>query len=315
VGAYEVSGEFRLDVSIVIAAYNAEATIERCLRSLLTLKRPARELLVVDNNSSDRTAEIVKDYAGKNGITYEFEPKRGWPAARNTGIARARCPYVANIDADCVASPEWLEALAAAFRGAQVGCIVGKTLVEPGGTLAQQYYALSNPFCIESKIGMTEFVPWGGGNNLMLREAFLLAGGYDAKRFVSGADAEFHHRLARQFGYETKYEPTAIIYHEARGSVREFLTVASKYAHDGFLRSREDEMWTTQGYYRFFLVRRMHDVGAHIVGLGVRCWRTLVGKGTWFDVAWNWFSIICLCGTIVGYCRGRVKYMWRLCKL
>jgi glycosyltransferase involved in cell wall biosynthesis len=304
----------KADVSIVIAAYNAEETIGRCLDSLLDLEYPAREILVVDNNSSDRTAEIVKSYASKGPVRYVFERKRGWPAARNTGIMHAKYPYVANIDADCVASPEWLGTLVAACKGERVGCVVGKTLVEPGETLAQRYYALSDPFCLEHKIGTAEFIPWGGGNNLLRREVFLQAGGYDAERFVSGADAEFHHRLARQFGYETKYEPAAIIYHRARGSVGEFFTVAAKYAHDGFLRSREGDMQTTRSYYRFFLIKRLGDIGAHIAGLVVRGWKASTGRGPWFDVAWNWFSIVCLSGTIAGYCKGRSKYLWRLWK-
>ncbi|GIX49574.1 MAG: hypothetical protein KatS3mg131_3785 [Candidatus Tectimicrobiota bacterium] len=298
-------------VSIVIAAYNAEATLERCLRSLLALAHPAREILVVDNNSRDATAAIVRRYEGVGGIRYLYEPQRGWPAARNAGIAAARCPYVANIDADCAADPQWLDTLLRAFTGERVGCVVGRTLVEPGTTWAQRFYARSDPFCIEGKIGTTPFVPWGGGNNVMRRDVFLRAGGYDAARFTSGADAEFHYRLEKQFGYCTKYEPRAIIYHRARGSLRELFAVSAKYAHDGFLRACEPEMQETRQHYRYFLLRKLFDIGKHLAGMGVRSGRAALGRGTWFDVACNGFTVVCLCGTLAGYCRARARHLWR----
>ena len=202
-------------VSIIVAAYNSERTIKRCIESLLALEYNEYEIIVVDNNSTDNASNFIKEYP----VTYLLEKKKGWPAARNTGIAYSKSKYIANIDADCFASSGWLKNLMLSFNGNNVGCVVGKTLVEEGKTLAQQYYAASNPFIFEDKIGKTKNVPWGGGNNVILRDAFLKAGGYDSDRFKSGADVEFHLRMENVFGYKTIYEPKALIYHEARGSL------------------------------------------------------------------------------------------------
>ncbi len=292
-------------VSIIVAAYNAEKTISRCVESLLALDYPKYEIIVVDNNSQDKTAKIIKQY----NVTYLLEKKQGWPAARNKGIAYSKKKYVANIDADCFPSRSWLKNLIYSFNGHNVGCVVGKTLVEEGGSLAQRYYASTNPFGIEHKIGNTDFVPWGGGNNVLLREAFMKAGGYDSDRFVSGACVEFHHRLLKEYGYKTKYETKAIIYHEARGSIREFFTVASKYTHDGFLRSRTKEMENTKSYYHFFAVRKLYRISLNILGIGYRGIKASIGKDKWFRVVSNFFTIIGLSGTIYGYCKGRMKYM------
>ncbi len=295
-------------VSIIVAAYDSEKTIDKCIEALYALDYPKYEIVIVDNISQDKTAEIVKKY----DVTYIREKKKGWPAARNTRIAYSKARYVANIDADCFASPKWLSNLMTAFNDENIGCIVGKTLVEQGKTLAQRYYASSDPFGIEHKIGKTDFVPWGGGNNAMVREAFFKAGGYDSDRFTSGADMEFHIRLEKEFGHKTIYAPEAIIYHEARGSLREFFTVASKYAHDGFLRSRTEEMKNTQNCYRFFIVRKFYHMTLHLLGMGYRCVKALFGKDTWFRVASNFFSIVNLSGTIYGYLKGRMKYIWHL---
>ena len=91
------SKTFRPKVSVIIAAFNAEGTIERCLDAILSLKYPVEEVIVVDNNSKDRTIEILKSYVRNGSISYVVEKNQGWPAARNTGINQAKSSYVANI--------------------------------------------------------------------------------------------------------------------------------------------------------------------------------------------------------------------------
>jgi GT2 family glycosyltransferase len=236
-----------------------------------------------------------------------LEERKGWPSARNRGILHAKTEYVANIDADCYASKTWLKNLVNAFDDQQIGCVVGKTLVEKGSTFAERYYSFTNPFIIEKKIGKSDFVPWGGGNNLMLKEAFARAGGYDADNFTSGADMEFHHRLEKQFGYRTIYVPEAVIFHQARGSIKEFFAVAAKYGHDGFLRSRCEQMNEIRSYYDMFSARQLFRIASHIGGIGYNLGKGLLGHDCRFKLASNWFSIVSISGTLYGYWKARVK--------
>ena len=290
-------------VSIIVAAYNSQRSIDRCIRALLAQRYQNFEIIVVDNNSSDSTAARVKRYP----VRYMRETKKGWPAARNAAIAAAKTCYVANIDADCFATPDWLAGLMQGFSHPSIGAVVGRTRVESGRTMAQRYYAASDPFNFEKKIGKTLFIPWGGGNNAMLRDAFIQAGGYDSDRFVSGADVEFHHRMAANFGFKTVYQPDALIYHEARGSMREFFNVAAKYSHDGFLRSRSPSMQGQHSYDSFFMARNMGYVFRNAFGLGYRTCRLFMGKETRFRVMANWFELSSLSGTIYGYLKAQMK--------
>ncbi|MBI5142723.1 MAG: glycosyltransferase family 2 protein [Nitrospirae bacterium] len=288
-------------VTVVIAAYNSVRTMERCIRAVLAQDYPDFDVVVVDNNSTDSTAAIVKRYP----VTYLFESKKGWPAARNTGIAHADGQYVANIDADCFPTPSWITNLMKRINETGVGCVVGKTLVEEGVTFAQKYYASTNPFSIEHKIGKTGFVPWGGGNNVMNRDAFLKAGGYDSDRFTSGADIDMHMRMERLCGLRTVFEESALIHHEARGSVREFYEVAAKYAHGGYMRSRDSSMSDSGDYFRLFALRNAWQIVRHAGGMIVRSIKALAGRDTWFRVASNWFAIIGYAGTIHGYLKAK----------
>lgn len=89
-------------VSVVIPAYNAEATIERAIESVLCQTRLPEEIIVVDDGSTDRTADKVRRYGGR--VRYLFQKHRGANEARNCAIEQARGTWIALLDAD----DEWL---------------------------------------------------------------------------------------------------------------------------------------------------------------------------------------------------------------
>lgn len=93
-------------VSVVVAAPDAEGELDRCLASLLDIDYPAGryELLIVDNGSRDRTAEIVKRFPVRN----LDEPRSRVSHARNAGIRASRGDVVAFTDPDCLVSKQWL---------------------------------------------------------------------------------------------------------------------------------------------------------------------------------------------------------------
>src|SRR4029079_10699542 len=84
-------------VSVVVASYNAERTLEICLESLQKLNYPEYEVILVDDGSTDRTAQICRRF---NYLQYiRHEKNEGLAVARNTGIAAARGEIVAFTDA------------------------------------------------------------------------------------------------------------------------------------------------------------------------------------------------------------------------
>ena len=98
--------------SVVIPAFNEEVLIGPCLESLAAQDYPAPfEIIVVDNNCTDRTAAI----AAAMGATVVFEPERGVCQARQCGTAVAHGNIVISTDADTTFSPGWLSAIDRAF--------------------------------------------------------------------------------------------------------------------------------------------------------------------------------------------------------
>lgn len=90
-------------ISALMPAYNAERYIRRAIESILNQTRPADEIIVIDDGSTDTTAEIIKEYGDK--IKYVYQENGGESAARNRAIKEASCEWIAFLDAD----DEWLE--------------------------------------------------------------------------------------------------------------------------------------------------------------------------------------------------------------
>ena len=97
---------FDVSFSVIIPAYNCADVIGRAIDSVLTQTCPASEIIVVDDGSTDNTAEIVKDYG--DVVHYFRQENQGPSGARNRGIQEACSDWVAFLDADDVWYPDKL---------------------------------------------------------------------------------------------------------------------------------------------------------------------------------------------------------------
>jgi len=98
-----------MEVSIIIPVYNGEKTLRQCLNSVLNQTYENYEVIVVDNNSTDKTKDIIKEFQDKSRkMKYLFEPQRGRGAARNTGERTAKGNIVLMTDSDCIVPNDWI---------------------------------------------------------------------------------------------------------------------------------------------------------------------------------------------------------------
>lgn len=101
-------------ISLIIPAYNEERYLARCLDSVALQQEQPFEVVVVDNNSSDKTSEIAKRYPF---VTVVRETRQGRVYARNAGFDAAQGTVLARIDADAVLPPDWIARVTAHFNG------------------------------------------------------------------------------------------------------------------------------------------------------------------------------------------------------
>lgn len=105
-------------VSTVIPAYNEEKYIGDCLKSLTNQQTSLNyEVIVVDNNSTDKTAEVVKSFKDKLNLRLINEKKQGRGAARAKGFEKARGDVILSTDADTIVYPEWINTLVNGISG------------------------------------------------------------------------------------------------------------------------------------------------------------------------------------------------------
>jgi cellulose synthase/poly-beta-1,6-N-acetylglucosamine synthase-like glycosyltransferase/peptidoglycan/xylan/chitin deacetylase (PgdA/CDA1 family) len=119
---------FRPPVSIVVPAFNEAAGIERAVRSLASSSYPELELIVVDDGSTDGTAELVERLE-LPGVQVLRQANGGKPAALNRGLAAASHEVVVMVDADTVFEPETLGRLVQPLAHSKVGAVSGNTKV------------------------------------------------------------------------------------------------------------------------------------------------------------------------------------------
>ena len=115
-------------VTVVVPAFNEAAGIAATVRSLAASDYPILQIIVVDDGSTDATAEIVASLALPN-VSLVRQPNSGKPAALNTGVAQARYGIVVLVDGDTVFERGTLRALVAPFADPQVGAVSGNTKV------------------------------------------------------------------------------------------------------------------------------------------------------------------------------------------
>lgn len=169
------------DVTIVIPAYNEEKNILNTLHSIvLTNTTKSVEVLVVNNNSYDRTEELLQ-LAGVNYIT---EKKQGITAARNAGLKAANGQYIINADADAIYPPHWIDLMTdQLIRNNKIALTYGRFSFLPTGSTGRFIYFFyeyaADIMRLYNKYFKEEAVNVYGFNSAFRRVEGLAVNGFD----------------------------------------------------------------------------------------------------------------------------------------
>ncbi|MGH7265870.1 MAG: glycosyltransferase, partial [Candidatus Rokuibacteriota bacterium] len=237
-------------VSVVVPARNAARTLAECLRSLMRLDYPEarREVLVVDNGSTDGTPDVVRRFP----VARLGEPRRGPSHARNRGIEASRGEIVAFTDADCVVSTRWLRSLTAGFADRDVSAVAGEVLAYPPHSWAEYYMARRRRSW--QRTALHAAWPYMVTANVAFhRRTFERIGLFDP-RFPTGQDQDFGWRFLRA-GLALRYASAAVVYHRHRAGPRDFFVQQLGWARGAVLLRRHHGLpwglrWELAAYRR-----------------------------------------------------------------
>jgi glycosyltransferase involved in cell wall biosynthesis len=197
-------------VSIVMPAYNAEATIGAALAGLVA-QDPSidREIIVVDDGSKDRTAEIASRF---EGVTVLRQANAGPAVARNTGAAIASGDVIVFIDSDCVPAPDWLSNMLEPFSDPRVSGVKGAYRTRQTA-LPARFVQLEYEDKYD-RMARHEFIDFVDTYSAAFRrEIFATSGGYSNEFPTACAeDVDLSYRMERA-GALMVFRPEAIVYH------------------------------------------------------------------------------------------------------
>lgn len=227
----EMQRDRTLDITVIVCTYNRCRDLAGALESIAASQVATSvtwEVLVVDNNSSDGTRQVVDSFCRQypECFRYHFEPKQGLSYARNAGIANSRGELLAFTDDDVTVEPTWLQNLTAELlRDPQWAGAGGRTLpaqkFTPPPWLPDDFANWGGLLCAYFNLGDNACElkrPPYGANMAFRSSMFAKCGvfrtdlGRNPGDKIGNEDTEFGRRLMAA-GERLRYEPLAIVYH------------------------------------------------------------------------------------------------------
>ena len=225
-------------LSVAVCTLDRAAKLANCLESLARMRVPegvAWELIVVDNGSTDGTADLLRDVEARGVLPLRrcLEPRRGLCLARNLAVSIARGDVIAFTDDDCRVSEDWLGVLAEKFAGDSGPWFLGGRV--------ELFNPADRPLAVRTGrepldlTGTTRaFDVLIGCNMAIRREAFRRVGDFDPRLGPGSAapaweETDLIYRLVR-LGVPMRYTPDWLIYHD-HGRATDAQAEATQYAY------------------------------------------------------------------------------------
>ena len=214
-----------LKISIIIPAYNASATILKCLFSLHEQTIMPWEIIVVDDGSSDNTMELAKGYA----TVVKNMNKKGAGGARNYGASIASGEILAFTDSDCILPQAWIQRMSEAFCEEGVAAVAGGYISHEGNSFVGNFAFLE---LSERRKNFNKYVETAPSNNFAIkRNIFEEIGGFpEIFATASNEDLVFSFRASRK--YKIRWLHNNGIKHYFQSSIKGYLAQQYKFARD-----------------------------------------------------------------------------------
>ncbi|MBA4376987.1 MAG: glycosyl transferase family 2 [Anaerolinea sp.] len=197
-------------VSVVVPAYNAGSTLEKCLTALQnqTCPKICYEIIVVDDGSHDDTLEIARRY----GVRVLSQANQGAAVARNFGAREAQGELILFTDSDCEPLEDWISQMVEPFSAPEIVGAKGFYKTRQRQIVARFAQLEYDMKC--EKLKRETYIDFVDTYSAAYRrEVFLQAGGFDAiYTTASGEDSELSYKLSLQ-GYKMVPVPNAFVYH------------------------------------------------------------------------------------------------------
>lgn len=169
-------------LSVVIPAYNEEGTIAACLDSLVHQQTKQRfEVIIVDNNSTDKTAKISERYKNKLTLRIIAEKQKGRGPARAAGFTKASGDIICSTDADTQVPANWIDTLVSCFTKPNIVAVTGTMKISDCNTFINTQVNLGQPLVMKLYRLLFGHYWLSGFNFAIRKDTYKKSGGFNTK--------------------------------------------------------------------------------------------------------------------------------------
>ena len=181
-------------VSVIIPCWNSEIYISQTITSVLSQTYPYFELIIIDDGSTDKSADIIKSFSDQR-LRYYYQENKGLPAARNKGIINSSGSLIAFLDSDDIWLPNKLEKQVQVIEHYDLIYCDYITIDENNNTIIQKnrpYFStenISDPFLLGMNI-------LGSGSSVLMKKKIIDSVGLFNEKLSFAEDQEYWTRIA-----------------------------------------------------------------------------------------------------------------------
>jgi len=288
-------------VSVIIPSYNRGSVITKTLNSFFNQTFKDFEIIVVDNNSTDNTKEVVNSIPN---VRYVLEERQGVHWARNRGALEAKGDILYFTDDDMEADSKLLEEIIKVFDidssvGAVTGIILPKFEIEPPEWVLKHCYNAIYGINIQKGLIVSENdIGVFSGHEAVKKDVLIKAGGFNPENtkgeWLGDGETGFNKNI-KKLGYKFAFTDKSITYH----------LIPKERLTQRFLNLRMTNQGNADSYTYYRENKKTDSFIKHILKgcyfLSLAIWFRLVGNSEW-RLRWAW----------VYYWIARIKYDWRL---
>jgi glycosyltransferase involved in cell wall biosynthesis len=209
--------------SVIIPVYNRPGEVRELLQSLASQTFKDFETLIIEDGSTIRCDNVVKEYEEQLDVRYFFKPNSGRSLTRNYGMERASGKYQVFFDSDCIIPEDYFEKVTNYLNETRADCYGGPDRAHASFTSLQKAISYSMTSFLTTggirgrKNGLEKFVP-RTFNMGFSTEVYQKVGGF---KDMFGEDIDLSTRI-RKAGYTVELFPDTFVYHKRRVSLKSF---------------------------------------------------------------------------------------------
>lgn len=221
-----------MNVTVAIPCYNGEQYVGRAIESVLDQSRPADEILVIDDGSTDDSLNIIQRYPVR---LVKHEDNRGLAEARNTAIDEAQGDILIFVDVDAFADQHLVEILLSPYINTQVGGAGGQGIESNIQSVADRWRSMHAK---QSHGDQPKKVPFLFGLCMSYRLKVLKeVEGFDPRFTTNAEDVDLGLRV-NAAGYDLYYFPEAKVYHQRTDNIDSLKLTMMRWYEAGYYAAR-----------------------------------------------------------------------------